>query len=104
MDFVRVSSLDDLWSGEMRAFEVQGVPILVIRKDNEVFAYEDRCAHLGLRLSCGSLVGDVLTCPGHLWQFDACTGKGINPADSHLRAVPVKVSGNDVLVAVGGEP
>jgi toluene monooxygenase system ferredoxin subunit len=102
MDYVRVSALDDLWSGEMQRYVVNGQAIVVVRHEDDVFAYEDRCPHLGLRLSDGTLVHQVLTCRGHLWQFNSCTGRGINPAAAMLTVVPVKICDGDILVAVEG--
>jgi toluene monooxygenase system ferredoxin subunit len=32
------------------------------------------------------LTGCALTCANHLWEFDALTGKGINPGNCQLTA------------------
>jgi toluene monooxygenase system ferredoxin subunit len=79
MAFQKVASLDDLWSGEMTAVSVEGQHILLVNIDDMVRAYADICPHMRTRLSQGSLQGRMLTCPTHQWQFDALTGKGINP-------------------------
>jgi toluene monooxygenase system ferredoxin subunit len=101
MAFEKVLALDELWRGDMTARAVGRTKLVVIRIDDGVYAYEDRCAHLGVALSEGSLDGRVLTCSAHHYQYDACTGRGVNPKDVCLRAFPVRVEGGDVLVDVG---
>jgi nitrite reductase/ring-hydroxylating ferredoxin subunit len=63
-------------------------------------AYVDRCPHLGLALSRGTLEGEVLRCSGHDWEFDVRHGTGINPRRTCLEEVGIKVDGPDVLVEV----
>ena len=98
MPFVYVVAVDDLWSGEMRGYVVQGTKVVLLRVDDTVFAYEDRCAHLGVLLSKGSLDGSVLTCHAHQWQYDVCTGGGVNPVSARLKPFPVKVERGVVFV------
>jgi toluene monooxygenase system ferredoxin subunit len=103
MTFVRVASFADLWEGEMLSCAVGGARVVVIRGDGFVAAYEDRCAHLGVRLSEGTLVGSVLTCRAHLWQYDARTGRGVNPANACLKPFATKVEGGGVFVDVSDD-
>ncbi|HEY3493539.1 MAG TPA: Rieske (2Fe-2S) protein, partial [Polyangiaceae bacterium] len=65
MSFHALLPEDELWTGEMRGFVVAGRRVLVLRTEGGVFAYEDRCAHLGVPLSQGTLKGSVLTCSAH---------------------------------------
>lgn len=46
----------------------------------------DRCAHRGMALSCGRVVGDQIECPYHGWRYD---GSGA------LRAVPALCVGEE---------
>lgn len=98
--FLRALLLTELWDGEMRSVSVGGRAVLLIRLGDTVKAYEDRCAHAGVPLSAGRLQGRVLTCAAHEWQFDACTGCGINPRRARLCEFSVRVEGQDVLVDV----
>jgi nitrite reductase/ring-hydroxylating ferredoxin subunit len=93
----------DLWIGEMRRFEVAGTPVLLVRVELGVFAYEDRCAHLGVALSEGVLEGCTLTCKAHHYQYDVRTGLGLNPVGSSLRPLTVREhAGRLLLVSEGG--
>jgi toluene monooxygenase system ferredoxin subunit len=81
----------ELWIGEMKAVSADGRRVLLLRLEEGVFAYEDRCAHLGVPLSEGKLEGAVLTCRAHHYCYDARTGAGINPKNVHLVQVPLAV-------------
>jgi toluene monooxygenase system ferredoxin subunit len=100
VSLVRVAAVDDLWIGEMRGYEVRGEKVVLVRTDDGIFAYEDRCAHLGLLLSKGKLDGSVLTCAAHGWQYDVCTRAGVNPRCGALRAYVIQIENNDVFVDV----
>jgi toluene monooxygenase system ferredoxin subunit len=80
----------ELWVGEHRRIVVGERRVIVLRTEAGVFAYEDRCPHLGLPLSKGTLEGQTLTCYAHHFQFDAETGEGINPRCLRLWAYPVE--------------
>jgi toluene monooxygenase system ferredoxin subunit len=96
-------SVDDLWIGEMRGLVLNGRRVLLVRTDEGYSAFEDRCAHLGVRLSEGALAGCVLTCRAHQYQYDACTGQGLNPRSARLPRYRVEVKGGAVLVDVPTE-
>lgn len=98
MSFRRVSSLDDLWSGEMMGLEIDGNAILLINVDDHICAYADACPHQKSRLSEGSLLGMTLRCARHQWEFDVGTGQGINPRNACLKAFPVTIEGRDILL------
>jgi len=100
MAFCRVMALAELWSGEMVATVVDGKKLVVLRVDDQVFAYEDRCAHQGVALSEGRLTGTTLTCSAHQYEYDVCTGRGINPKNLCLRGYAVRLENGDVLVDV----
>jgi toluene monooxygenase system ferredoxin subunit len=96
--FERVLPADELWTGEMRGLVVQGMRVLLVRTEQGVHAYEDRCAHLGVALSQGTLSGGVITCAAHHYQYDAATGHGINPERVRLRAFPVTIECGQIAV------
>jgi toluene monooxygenase system ferredoxin subunit len=98
VSFVKAASLRDLWCGEMRGVTVNGRPAVVVHVASCVASFEDRCPHLGVALSEGSLDGDVLTCKAHGWQYDVRTGRGVNPEDVKLKKLATEVRGDDVLV------
>ena len=103
----RLMALEELWDGEMRGHAIDGRKVLLVKLDGRVCAYEDRCAHLGVALSEGELVGEVhdahtklrrIVCRAHQYRYDARTGCGVNPKSVSLRALPVTIE--DGMIAV----
>ncbi len=89
--------LDDLWEGDMTDVTVEDRDVLLVNVDGEVHAFLNKCAHQAQKLSEGDLDGRVLTCPHHMWSFDATTGRGINPDDSQLVRLPCMIGDDDMI-------
>ena len=68
----------------------------------EIKAFQGVCPHQDIALAEGKFDGKRVICRAHLWQFDAATGRGVNPDDCALAVYPVKVEGDDVLVSTEG--
>lgn len=93
---------DDLWEGDMVGVTVDGVKVLLMNVDGEIRAYRNRCPHQDWALDEGEFEDGTLTCSRHLWEFDAFTGKGINPTDCALTSFPVKVEAGEISISVTG--
>jgi toluene monooxygenase system ferredoxin subunit len=98
MAFERAALIDELWDGEMAARTVGGRKVLLVRLGESIHAYEDRCAHLGVALSEGQLEDRVITCSAHHYQYDALTGRGVNPRAVCLTRFPVRVEAGAIWV------
>ena len=92
-------NLDDLWEGDMSSVTVDGEVVLLVNLDGTVLAYSNRCPHQASALDEGDLDGETLTCAKHLWEFNALTGRGINPADAALKSYGCQV-GDDGIIYV----
>jgi toluene monooxygenase system ferredoxin subunit len=100
VSFVRAARASDVWEGELKSVVVEGTKVLLVNAGGRVCAYEDRCAHQGYPLSEGRLEKGVLVCALHGWQYDPASGCGVNPEGATLRACPLRVEGEDILVNV----
>lgn len=99
----RVCASEDIWAGEMQAFEVEGTQVLLVRTEaGELSAIQYFCPHQQVALIEGSLEGEVLTCSAHLWEVNVLTGKGVNPEHAEIARYPIKVEDEQVYVAVAG--
>ena len=87
----------------MMGLDVSGCSVLLVNVDDHIFAYADECPHQKSRLSEGSLIGKTLRCARHHWEFDVCTGHGINPQNACLKILPVSVESRDILLDVDDE-
>jgi len=101
---VEVCGVDHLWDGEMQPFRAGDTSIVLLKINGRYHAYQARCPHQGAALADGELEDGLLTCPAHRWQFDAASGRGVNPESARLKCFPVRVIERKVLieVALGG--
>jgi toluene monooxygenase system protein E len=100
MPFRPIIAATELWDDDMTARRVDGHEVLLVRHNGVVYAYENRCAHMGVALSEGRLDGNVLTCRAHHWQYDVRSGAGVNPATACLRPFAVKIEDGKIFVDV----
>jgi len=71
-----VCAFDDLDDGSATRFEVDGVPVSVVRIGDDVYAIGDICSHANVSLSEGEVWCDELEleCPKHASAFSLVTG------------------------------
>ena len=104
MAFEFVTTLDDLWEGDMESFSVGDQEILLAHLDGgEIIATQAICPHQQIELVEGELKGAELTCRAHLWRFDLKTCKGINPNHAELARYPVRLEGESIYVDPTGD-
>jgi 3-phenylpropionate/trans-cinnamate dioxygenase ferredoxin subunit len=96
--------LDEIESGTARRVEVGGIPVAVVRIDDEVYAIGDVCSHANVSLAEGEVWADEreLECPKHGSTFDLKTGEPVTlPATQPVPVYAVEVA--DGLVTVTAE-
>ena len=99
MAFVKVAKVSGIPSGVVLGFEVNGKKVAVANVGGKFYAFEDRCTHMGGRLSKGLLMGSNIMCPLHAATFDVTTGKVVTaPATAPVGTFAVRVEGDDILV------
>jgi 3-phenylpropionate/trans-cinnamate dioxygenase ferredoxin component len=102
-DFQRACALSELPPERAVGVEVAGVPVAVVRTGDEVFALHDVCSHEEVPLSEGEVYDHTVECWLHGSCFDLRTGKPTGPpATRPVATYPVRIDGDDVLVAVPG--
>jgi len=68
-EFVAILPESTLADGKPTQAMYQGLPVLLVRRGDRVFAMADTCSHFGGPLSEGKLVGDSIVCPYHSSRF-----------------------------------
>jgi toluene monooxygenase system ferredoxin subunit len=104
MNWRVVMAADELWIGELVGVELGPTKIILLNVEGEIRAYEDRCPHLGNRLSDGDLAAGKLTCATHRWEFDALTGKGANPKNCQLKVFDARIRAGQIEVRARDHP
>ena len=99
-EFIETAELAKLKDAGLTPAFPKGLPVLLIKRGGEVFALENRCAHMGCPLALGSLDGDVLTCPCHDWRFDIRDGKFLDAPELSLRTYKTMISEGRIFIEV----
>lgn len=96
-------ALSDLIPGEARRFDVEGLPIAVVRLGDDVYAIGDRCTHENVSLSEGEVIeGELLLeCWKHGSQFSLLTGEPRQmPALKPTPVYPIVVDAGAVMLVI----
>ena len=100
--WVDVGALAELRHNRL-VVEVNGISVLVVRAGRTLAAVENECPHLGQRLSDGEVSGRVIRCAAHGYRWDLATGQSVQGLRVQrrrpLRAVPVRLAGDRILLA-----
>ena len=100
-DFVTVAKTTDIKPGEIKSLTVNGESVLIANWQGTLFATQDVCTHDNGTLSDGVLVDGEIECPRHGGRFNPLTGAATQmPAMFPIKTFPVKVEGENVMVAL----
>jgi nitrite reductase/ring-hydroxylating ferredoxin subunit len=75
MNFITVAKVSEIPAGTMKHIDAGGTELCIANVGGTFYAIGDRCGHENARLSRGSLMDTIVTCPMHSSQFDVTTGK-----------------------------
>lgn len=100
MGFVRVACKDEIPPGKVCELGVAGKAIALANVSGKLCAFNNICVHQGGPLGEGDLVGQVVICPWHSWEYDVTTGKLMGNPEVGVETYPVEVRG-EVFVDVG---
>jgi len=78
--FRPVMALADLPDKELRRIDVDGIPVVIIKREDQVFALAETCAHLGGPLASGTYQEDdnSVICPWHGSRYAMSDGRVLN--------------------------
>jgi nitrite reductase/ring-hydroxylating ferredoxin subunit len=77
-EFTPVLPETNLDEGKPVRAEHNGTPILLVRRDSQIYALAETCSHLGGPLSEGKLDGYIIQCPWHGSRFSIRDGKVVD--------------------------
>ncbi len=89
--FHPVLRLEDLPEGKPVGLELLGEPVVLVRLNGQIAAFQDLCRHYQARLSQGEVVHrgetDCLVCPYHGWHY---------APDGRVVAIPQLAEGREI--------
>lgn len=86
--WIQAGTLEELQ--EVGAKVIRG-GIAVFYHEDQVYALDNRCPHLGFPLHMGSLCDGILTCHWHHARFDICGGGTLDPWADDVPTYEVKI-------------
>ncbi len=98
--FTKAISTAQLAPGAGACVEIAGRRIAIFNANGEYYAIDDECPHVGGPLSDGYITDCTITCPLHAWDFDLKTGQLDGDPDTCVQTYPVRIEGEDVLIAL----
>src|SRR5215469_9933185 len=98
-NFTPVLSASELADDQPARAMHHGVPILLVRRGQRLFAMAETCSHFSGPLSEGKLVDESIECPYHASRFALEDGRVINgPAVHPQPCLEVRIRGGQVEV------
>jgi nitrite reductase/ring-hydroxylating ferredoxin subunit/uncharacterized membrane protein len=99
MDFVAVLAESELADNKPTRAVHNGVPILLVRRGDRLFAMAETCSHFSGPLSEGQLAGDSIVCPLHNSRFALEDGRVLDgPAVHPQPCLEARVRGGQIEV------
>jgi len=104
-EFVAVLSETELRDEKPTRALHNGVPILLVRRGERVFALAETCSHFSGPLAEGKLVGDSIVCPYHFSRFSLEDGRVLDgPAVHPQPCLEVRTRNGQIEVRRPVEP
>lgn len=95
-----VADVSEIPAGHGRVLEVAGRQLAVFNLEGRFYAMDNTCPHRGGPLGDGIVVGNVVTCPWHGWQFDCTNGRSMRNPTVCVPTFPTSVDGTTIFVEV----
>jgi nitrite reductase/ring-hydroxylating ferredoxin subunit len=109
---------EDVLEGGRAVVDVDGTEVGIFRLDGQLYAWENRCAHVGGPVCQGVLMNRVterldddkrslgddfadelhIVCPWHGYEYNVRTGRHPSDPTARLRPVEVSEQGGEIIV------
>jgi 3-phenylpropionate/trans-cinnamate dioxygenase ferredoxin subunit len=100
-DYLKACAVADVPDEGAIRVVVAGVPMAIVRSEGTIYSIFDVCSHQDVPLSEGDVEDGGIECWLHGSRFDLSTGRPTSlPATRPVPVYPVKIDGDDVLVAL----
>jgi nitrite reductase/ring-hydroxylating ferredoxin subunit len=97
MPWIKLATLTDLPPGTVIEIERGEDLYALCNVNGEIRALSGVCPHQGGPLGEGTLNGDLITCPWHMWEFDSATGACAFFGGPKIPTYPVRIENGAIL-------
>ena len=97
---IKVAKVSELQENQGKLVNVNGKEIALFKINNQFFAVDNMCLHMGGSLSEGEIENNNITCPLHGWQFDLKTGNNIMPGMGKLNIYKVSIEKEEIFIEI----
>ncbi|HEY9667485.1 MAG TPA: nitrite reductase (NAD(P)H) small subunit [Coleofasciculaceae cyanobacterium] len=98
--YIRAASLADVQAKGSLLVHLEKQAIALFYSDNQVYAIDNRCPHMGFPLHGSTCKDGIVTCPWHYARFDLNSGGTFDSWADDVRSFPVEIRDGDVWVNV----
>jgi nitrite reductase/ring-hydroxylating ferredoxin subunit/uncharacterized membrane protein len=85
--FIAVLAEAALPENELKRVDADGMPVLLVRQGQRIYAIAETCAHLGAPLSEGKLEGASVRCPWHGSRYSLEDGRVLEAPSVHAQPI-----------------
>jgi nitrite reductase/ring-hydroxylating ferredoxin subunit len=97
-NYVRAAALADIQEAGCTAVQVNDHIVALFAHQDQVYAVDNRCPHMGFPLDRGTVKDGILTCHWHHARFDLDSGGAFDLFADDVRAFPVEIRDGEVWI------
>ena len=100
-NLIKICNINEIPNDTLLKKDMEGNSIILIKKNNVVYAIEDQCSHQNYPLNDGELDNYEIECLHHGAKFDIRDGDPTClPATESIRTYKVTISNDEVFIVV----
>ena len=95
---VRVAKVSDVEATGCLNVQIEGHTLALFADNEQIYAVDNRCPHMGFPLHRGTVNDGILTCHWHHARFDLASGGTFDQWADDVRSYPVQVRDGEVWI------
>ena len=100
INYVYATNLSEVRTTGCTAVHINGHTIALFAHNDQIYAVDNRCPHMGFPLDKGTVKDGILTCYWHYARFDLESGGTFDQFADDVRSFPVEIRGDEVWIDV----
>lgn len=98
--YIRAATLAEVQAKGSLLVHLEKQAIALFYADNQVYAIDNRCPHMGFPLHGSTCKEGIVTCPWHYARFDLNSGGTFDSWADDVRAFPIQIRDGEVWVSL----